>query len=207
MLQQIQLLERKVCAMVKILIAYASDYGSTLKMAEAIGRGVADGGGTAIVRNADEVTAEDLLASDGIVLGTPVHMGSPDWRVKKLIDTVFSGLWMKDALVGRVGAVFATGGGFGGGGAGAEVAMIALLNNLAEMGMVLVPLPKNTAGFGLGGLQWGPYARTHDVGGVPAGVQERQLEAARQHGTHVARLATLLQGHKIFNTSELERVV
>ncbi|MCC6145316.1 MAG: NAD(P)H-dependent oxidoreductase [Candidatus Hydrogenedentes bacterium] len=192
--------------MVNVLIAYASDYGSTRKMAEAIAQGVVEEGGQPVLRLAEEASAEDLLASDAILLGTPVHMGSPDWRLKKLIDSVFSRLWMKDALVGRVGGVFATGGGFGGGGGGAEIAVLALLNNLAEMGMVLVPLPKNTPGYAQGGLQWGPYARTHDAAGVPAGVDEGQLEAARYHGRNVARVAQLLKEQRVFAHEPIERI-
>jgi len=87
-----------------------------------------------------------LLASDAVIVGSPVHMGSPDWCVKKFIDTVCSLLWMKDSLIGKVGAVFTSGG-------GCELPMLAMLNNFAELGMLMVPLPKNTPGYAVGGLQ------------------------------------------------------
>ena len=115
-----------------ILIAYASDYGSTEKMAAAAAEGVREVAGmTALVKKAEEVTADDFIASDGILFGSPVHMGGMDWRMKKLIDTVCSGLWMKNSLNGRVGGVFVSGGGFGGGGGGCELTMLSMLNNFA----------------------------------------------------------------------------
>ncbi|MEO1367811.1 MAG: Trp repressor-binding protein, partial [Acidobacteriota bacterium] len=88
---------------------------------------------------------------------------------------------------GRVGALFATGNGRGGAGAGAELNMLSMLAVLAELGMVLVPLPHRTAGYESGGIHWGPFFRT----GVRDGRPERldaDLTAARLHGLHVARV-------------------
>src|SRR5689334_4659941 len=137
---------------VNVLVIYATDYGSTQRLAEAVAegaRGVA--GTTAVVKTADETTADDLTAADVIIMGSPVHMGSPDWRIKKLIDGVFSRLWMGDKLVGKVGAVFTTGGGFGSAGGGAEITQLAMLNNIAECGMLIVPFPKCSPGYAKAG--------------------------------------------------------
>ncbi|HPO14535.1 MAG TPA: NAD(P)H-dependent oxidoreductase [Candidatus Hydrogenedentes bacterium] len=181
--------------MTKVLVIYASDYGSTRKMAEAVAEGaVGIPGVEALIRNAEETTAEDMTSSQAIIFGTPVHMGSMDWRVKKLIDTVCSGLWAKDALTGKVGAVFATGGGLGSAGGGAELAMLSLMANLAECGMILVPLPKHTPKYEYGGLHWGPYARTTNLAHEPIGVSEEQLAVAKTHGANVARVAVALAG-------------
>ncbi len=147
--------------MVKILIVYETDYGNTQKMAVAALEGVQTvEGASGVVKVAEDVTAEDLLGCDGVLFGSPVHMGSPDWRIKKLIDQVCSKLWMKDLLIGKVAGVFVSGGGFGGAGGGCELTMLALLNNFAELGMIMVPLPKNTPGYKDGGIQWGPYGRS-----------------------------------------------
>lgn len=180
--------------MANILVVYATDYGSTAKLAGAVAEGVRAAGGTATVKTAEEAALEDFTQADGVVIGTPVHMGSPDWRVKKLIDTVCSKLWMQDAMAGKVGAVFATGSNFGGAGGGAEITLLALMNNLAELGMLLVPLPKNTPGYREGGLQWGAYAQAHDADMKPRGVNEANLIAARHHGANVARVAALTAG-------------
>lgn len=184
--------------MTRILIVYASDYGNTKKMAEAVAEGVRSTGAEALVKEADQATKEDLLGSDGLIMGSPVHMGSPDWRVKKFIDTVCSGLWMKDALIGRVGGVFASGGGFGSAGAGVEITLIAMLNNLAELGMMMVPLPKNTPEFKSGGIQWGPYGRSQGTGMEQTGVSKEALKVAFQHGANIARVAEVHKHHSPF---------
>ncbi len=168
--------------MVRILVAYTSYYGGTKKMAEAIAAGA-----NGELKEVSEVKA--IAEYDAIILGTPVHMGGPDWKVKKFIDEVCSQHWMDGAFTGKVAAVFASGGGFGKAGGGAELAMLTLLNNFAQLGMIIVPLPKTTPGFESGGLQWGPY-------GVS---EELETEAALHHGKHVANLTKVLRGKKIFD--------
>ena len=185
--------------MTKIAIVYATDYGNTQKMALAVAEGAKSVPGTQVeVKLADDVTQDDLLASDAVIVGSPVHMGSPDWRIKKFIDTVCGHLWVKDLMIGKVGAVFTTGGGYGNSGGGSELTMLALLGNFAELGMVIVPLPKNTPGYPVGGLQWGPNARSGAETGEPTGVTEERLEAAKHHGANVARVAAALKGQALF---------
>ena len=185
--------------MAKVLVIYATDHGNTKKTAEAVAegaRGVANS--EVVVKDAESVTADDMTSSDAVLVGSPVHMGSMDWRVKKFIDTVCGGLWMKDAMVGKVGAVFTTGSGLGNSGGGCEVTQVSLLNNFAELGMLLVPLPKNTPGDPKGGLQWGPNARSAGENMEQTGVTDERLEAARHHGANVARAAAALKGNAIF---------
>jgi len=185
--------------MTKVIVIYASDYGNTKKMAEAIAEGAKSVSGTeVVVKEAESVVADDLLTSDGIIVGSPVHMGSPHWKIKKFIDTVCSRLWMSDSLLGRVGGVFATGGGFGSAGAGVELTMLSLLNNFAELGLVMIPFPKNTPNFASGGIQWGPYGRTQGVHMEQTGIQPEALEAAKKHGVHIARAAIKMKEHNIF---------
>lgn len=185
--------------MAKVLVIYASDYGATKQMAEAVAEGAQSIPGVeAEIKDAETASAEDLSSSDAIVFGSPVHMGSMDWRLKKMIDGVCSGLWAKDALTGKVGAVFATGGGLGSAGGGVELNLLSLLANLAELGMILVPLPKHTPNYALGGLHWGPYARTVTLTGEHVGVNAEQLSVARTHGENVARVTVALNGRVAF---------
>jgi len=186
--------------MVKVLIVYATDFGSTKKIALAVADGVRTVDGVnCVLRPAEETTVEDMLSSDALIFGSPVHMGSLDWRLKKFFDTTCSGLWMKDRLVGKVGGVFATGSGFGNSGAGAELAMLSMLANLAELGLILVTLPRNTPGYEAAGLHWGPCARTATESMQPTGFSEAAAETARRHGANIARLARELAGKKIFS--------
>jgi NAD(P)H dehydrogenase (quinone) len=185
--------------MTRILIVYASDYGNTRKMAQTIADGARSVADTeVVVKTAEEATAEDLQGADALMLGSPVHMGSVDWRVKKFIDTVCSQLWMQDGAIGKVGAVFATGSGYGNVGGGAELTLLAMLNNIAELGMIIVPLPKRTPGYAKSGLQWGAYARSAGENLEQNGVSEESLVAARHHGVHVARVAAAIQAKTIF---------
>lgn len=185
--------------MTQVLIIYASDYGNTEKMAYAAAEGVNSvAGASAVVKKADEVTAEDMVASQAVLVGSPVHMGAVDWRVKKFIDTVCSGLWMQDMMNGKVAGVFTSGGGFGSAGGGTEIAMLSMLNNFAELGMLIVPLPKNTENYKKGGLHWGPYGRSADENGQPVGVSAEAISVAKKHGANVARTALVITGATIF---------
>jgi len=185
--------------MAQVLIIYASDYGNTEKMANAVAEGVKSVDGmTVVLKKAEEVTADDMTASTGVIVGSPVHMGAVDWRVKKFIDTVCSGLWMQDKLNGRVAGVFTSGGGFGGAGGGTEIAMLSILNNFAELGMLIVPLPKNTENYKKGGLHWGPYGRSADENMEHVGVTPEALSVARKHGANVARAVVAVHGKTIF---------
>lgn len=189
--------------MTTVLIIYATDYGNTKKMAESVAAGAQSVNGTQIsIKTAEEVTQEDFLSSDAIIVGSPVHMGSADWRVKKMIDTVCSGLWMKDKLIGKVGGIFVTGGGFGGSGGGCELTMLNLLTNFAELGLIIIPLPKNTPGYRAGGLQWGPYGRSAGLNMENLGVTPESLEVAFHHGANIARYAGKLKGIDLFAKNE-----
>jgi NAD(P)H dehydrogenase (quinone) len=183
--------------MATVLVTYSTGFGTTETFARAVAEGAAMVDGTTVVlKKASDTTAEDFLAADGVIFGSPVHMGSIDWQMKQLIDTVCAYMWGPDRLVGKVGAVFTSGSGIGHSGAGAELAMLALLANVAELGMIIVPLPKNTPGYHTNGLHWGPTAITgEDEKGLPIGVPDEQLVVARNHGRNVARVSAALRGH------------
>jgi len=184
--------------MANILIVFASDYGSTRKMAEALAEGVRSAGGAPVLKEAEAATLDDLKAADALALGSPVHMGSMDWRVKKFIDTVCSAAWMENLAVGKAGAAFTSGSGFGNAGGGVELTLLSMLTNLAELGLVILPLSKSHASYPKGGLQWGPYGRAHNEDLSPKGLDEAQLESSRAHGANLARLAEILKNNKVF---------
>lgn len=185
--------------MTKILIVYAGDYGNTEKMAQACAEGAGGVKGVeALIKHADKVRLDDMKDSNGVIIGTPVHMGSMDWRIKKMIDGICSGLWMQDLMNGKVAGVFTTGSGYGNAGGGCEMTMLALINNFAELGMLFVPLPKMTEGYGFGGHHLGPYGRSADENMKHVGVTDEMLSVAKKHGANIARAAKALQKKKIF---------
>lgn len=181
----------------KVLVIYASDYGHTKRAAEIVAMGAESVADTFVrSRSASLVTADDVLDADGLILGSPVHMGSVHWEIKRFIDETLSGCWTRDLLVGRVGGVFTTGGGLGGAGGGCEFTMLSMLAVLAELGMVLVPLPKSTEGFSDSGLHWGPYARCGTPEGQQAELPSHCLPLLQAHGANVARMASLAARHE-----------
>ncbi len=84
----------------RVVIAYVSAYGYTRSLAEAIGRGVADGG-AAEVQLYDMVDADpakvlaDMETADGILLGTPTMVGEalpPIWDLtSRMVACVYGG--------------------------------------------------------------------------------------------------------------------
>jgi len=118
-------------------------------------------------------------------------MGSMAWPVKKLIDETAK-LWMEGPLEGKIGGVFATGGGFGGAGGGVEQTLVSLHSNFLEHGMIVVGFPKSLPGYADGGLQWGPCGRSGNHEGMPAALSDGSLTAARSYGAHVAEMAKRL---------------
>ena len=69
-----------------LLIIYTSKNGRTGGMVEPIRQGMIDGGSTVTVRTVEEVTWDDMLAAQGIIVGTPVRFGDVDWQIKRLFD-------------------------------------------------------------------------------------------------------------------------
>lgn len=146
--------------MARLLIVYAGLMGHTRHMAEHAADGARAAGGEVRLMTCDEATSADVRWADALMIGAAVHMGGPDWRARRFIEEAVGPLWLTDELVGRVGAVLTTGGGFGSNGAGCELTQLALLGALAESGLVLVPFPKCTPGAQLADAHWGPNGRT-----------------------------------------------
>jgi NAD(P)H dehydrogenase (quinone) len=181
-----------------IFIAFHSDYQHTQSVADAIAAGakatLADAGVAAEVqlKQASEVSLDDMQAADVIIFGSPVHMGSMAWPMKQLIDKG-SKLWMAGKLEGKIGGVFATYGGFGGAGGGVEQTLIALHANFLEQGMMVCGFPRSLSGYADAGIHWGLAVRTGNDEGMPEGVKEGALVAARAYGAHVVETALKLK--------------
>jgi NAD(P)H dehydrogenase (quinone) len=166
----------------RILVVVASATGRTARMAEAVAEGAQEARAEVLLRPAERATNDDLVAADGVILGSGVHMGGIAASMRAFIEGA-APLWLEGRLIGKTGAAFVTAGlGARGGG---ELALLTLLANLAEHGMILVPMHNRLAGFRDAGCHWGPVAWTNPREGH-AGPTPRHLEAARAHGRHVA---------------------
>ncbi|HVP31599.1 MAG TPA: flavodoxin domain-containing protein [Myxococcota bacterium] len=169
----------------RVLVVFASATGRTARLADALAEGAREAGADVTLRSAEEAGGEDLLAADAVVLGSGVHMGGINASMRAFFERC-APLWLEGRLVGRLGAAFATAG-LGARG-GAELALLSMLANLAEHGMLLVSMPNRLEGFRQGGSHWGPIAWTNPRKGV-AGPTPEHVAAARAHGRHVAECA------------------
>ena len=74
-----------------ILIIYHSQTGHTQHMAEAVADGArAIEQTTVVLKTAGEATLEDLLAADGLAIGTPENFGYMSGMVKDFFDRTFN---------------------------------------------------------------------------------------------------------------------
>jgi NAD(P)H dehydrogenase (quinone) len=183
----------------RVIVVYASTWGNTRRMAESVTEGAASVPNTEVVlKEADDAMREDGLAADALIVGSPVRHRSADARVKAFVERVLETLWLSDRMIGKVGAVFTVGGGYGDAGAGCELTQLGLLAAMAANGMLVVPLPKTTPGFGAAGTHWGPHGRSGGPAMEPVGVTDAMLLAAYHHGANVARVAACVRGKDLF---------
>ncbi len=94
--------------MPKVLIVYYTRSGNTQKMAEAVADGVRGVPGVEMeLRPCEEVTPDELVTYDGIIMGSPVYFGGIAAELKKLIDESVSHY---GEFTGKVGGAFASSG-------------------------------------------------------------------------------------------------
>lgn len=197
--------------MAKILVLYYSSYGHVDALAQAIADGARDAGADVTIGRVPEsvpsevaqasgfsandehpVIEPDSLADyDGIIVGSPTRFGRLSSQMASFWDRT-GGLWMKGALVGKVGASFTSTGSQHG---GQETTQYSILSNLLHHGMTIV------------GLDYGFVGQMNSeeiVGGSPYGAStvaggdgsrtphEIDLDGARYLGAKVARTAAKL---------------
>jgi multimeric flavodoxin WrbA len=76
--------------MATILVIYHSQGGSNRKMAEAVAEGVSSmEGAEARLKDAGEAFLEDLLACDGLIIGSPEYFGYMAGAVKDFFDRTY----------------------------------------------------------------------------------------------------------------------
>lgn len=166
----------------QILVVVASETGRTWRMGEALAEGAREAGAEVSLVKAAEAGLEAVRNAEALVLGSGVHMGGMESAMRAFLERI-APLWIQGALVGKVGAAFASGG--QGGRGGAELTLISLWAALAEHGMLLVPMRNRTAHYAEAGCHWGPVAWTNPRNGE-AGPTPAHLGAARAHGRNVA---------------------
>jgi len=165
---------------VHILIAYHSQTGNTAKLAAAVREGAASVAGVEVVlRSVEQTAAEDIVKSDGIVIGTPVHWGNLSAESKRFLDRIGEALGKAGKTLGegRTAGMFCTAGGISN---GQEMARLAGIAAFLDMRFIVIG-GVNDDGYG----SLGPQAVT---GGSPPGVNDRDRAEARRFGERFARL-------------------
>ena len=94
----------------KLLIIYYSEEGSTKEMAYDIGEGAHKWGVDVDVKKVEECQLNELLAADGIVIGSPTYFSNVAWQVKKLIDESIALYNRGKPLRNKIGGCFTSAG-------------------------------------------------------------------------------------------------
>ena len=198
--------------MARILIVYYSAYGHVERMAYAVAEGARSVSGTEVlVKRVPELVPEEvarkagmkleqeaplaavdeLAGYDAIIFGTPTRFGNMAAQMRNFLDQT-GGLWVKGALVGKVGSVFASTATQHG---GQETTITSFHTVLLHHGMVVVGLPYACADqMGVEEVKGGtPYGAT-TIAGADGSRQpsQKELGMARWQGEHVAKITKKL---------------
>lgn len=136
---------------------------------------------------------EQLAQADAILFGTPTRFGMMAAQMRNLLDQT-GGLWMKGALIGKVGSVFTSTATQHG---GQESTILSFHTTLLHQGMVIVGVPySEQRQMTLSEITGGsPYGASTITGGDGARrPSENELAIARFQGKHVAQIAAKLAG-------------
>lgn len=175
-------------------VIFASDRGNTEALASSMHKALTDRPDTQVeLVHAGNATANSILEADLLLIGSPVHMGSMHWQLKRFIDEQCGPLWKRKILDKKLFGVFSTGGGFGAAGGGVDTAQIGLISNFIQLGMTFAPLTVDTDGFARGGSHWGPHGQTNDAVGNRIPPNEDVLQCAHRHALRLATLAEALR--------------
>jgi NAD(P)H dehydrogenase (quinone) len=198
--------------MTKVLVLYYSSYGHIERMAQEVAAGVQDAGAEVVVKRVPETvpeevarksgfkldqkapvaTVEELASYDAVIFGTPTRFGNMAGQMKTFLDQAGS-LWMRGALVGKVGGVFTSSATQHG---GQESTILTFHPVLLHLGFVIVGLPYAFQGqMGHAEVMGNsPYGASTVAGGDGSRQPSKvELEGARFQGRHIAQIATKLR--------------
>jgi NAD(P)H dehydrogenase (quinone) len=197
--------------MANVLVVYYSSYGHIEQMAQAQAEGAARVPGTqVVVKRVAELVPPDVCKASGfkldqsapiadpaelerydaIIFGTPTRFGNMAAQMRNFLDQT-GPLWLRGALVGKIGSVFCSTASQHG---GQETTITSFHLTLLHHGMVIVGLPYTFKDLATlreitGGT---PYGASCVTG---AGPELRmptalELEMCRYQGEHVTRITS-----------------
>ena len=200
----------------KVQVVFYSMYGHIYRMAEAVATGsrevpdvevtlyqvpelvpdaVLEKSGAKAARaafaNVPVIVPDQLTEADAIIFGTPTRFGNMCAQMRNFLDQT-GGLWMRGALVGKLGSVFTSTATQHG---GQETTITSFHTTLLHQGMIIVGVPYaeqrllNMAEI-TGGSPYGASTLTGGDGSRQP--SENELAIARYQGRHVATIAKKL---------------
>jgi NAD(P)H:quinone oxidoreductase type IV len=201
----------------KIQVVFYSMYGHIYKMAEAVAAGAREAADTEVsVYQVAELAPDDVLEksgakaaraafahipfavpdqladADAIIFGAPTRYGNMCAQMRNFLDQT-GGLWMKGALIGKIGSVFTSSATQHG---GQETTITSFHTTLLHHGMVIVGVPySEQRQMKLDEITGGsPYGASTITGGDGSRQPSaNELAIARFQGKHVATLAGQLK--------------
>jgi NAD(P)H dehydrogenase (quinone) len=132
----------------------------------------------------------ELEHYDAIIFGTPTRFGNMAAQMRNFLDQT-GGLWVRNALVGKIGSVFCSTASQHG---GQETTITSFHSTLLHHGMIVVGLPYSyselqTMAEITGGTPYGASCVT-GAGKDLRMPSELELKLCRHQGEHVAKLAS-----------------
>jgi NAD(P)H dehydrogenase (quinone) len=200
--------------MSKVLVLYYSSYGHLEQMADAVAEGARSAGASVDIRRVAETAPAEVVAAahfktdtahpviegpdtlaeyDAIIVGAPTRYGRMPSQMAAFWDTT-GGLWMRGALIGKVGGAFTSTASQHG---GQETTLFSIITNLLHHGMAIVGLDYGfQAQIGVdkvrGGSPYGATTMSDSDGSRQPGQEE--LDGARYQGKRIAETAAKLFG-------------
>lgn len=201
----------------KVQIIFYSMFGHIYHMAKAIAKGAGEVSGVDVeifrvaelvpenileksgakaaqkaFENIPFATPEQLVNADALIFGTPTRFGNMCAQMRNFLDQT-GGLWVSNALVGKVGSVFTSTGTQHG---GQETTITSFHTTLFHLGFIVVGVPYSEPGLtNMNEITGGsPYGSSTLAGAdgkrTPS---ENELAIARYQGKHVAEIAKALK--------------
>jgi NAD(P)H:quinone oxidoreductase type IV len=199
----------------KVQVIFYSMYGHIYKMAEAVVAGAREAGAQVQIYQVTELVPDETLErmgakaarqafahvpvakpeqiaeADAIIFGTPTRFGNMCAQMRNFLDQT-GPLWLKGALVGKVGSVFTSTATQHG---GQETTITSFHSTLLHLGMIVVGVPYSESGLlYMDDITGGtPYVAStltgRDGSRQPS---ENELKIARFQGKHVSEIAAKL---------------
>ena len=200
----------------KLQVVFHSMYGHVYRMAEAVAEGAREVEGAEVellqvpelvpeetleksgakaareaFKDVPVATVDGLAEADAIIFGAPTRFGMMCAQMRNFLDQT-GPLWMKGALVGKVGSVFTSTATQHG---GQETTITSFHTTLLHQGMIVVGVPySEQRQMTLEEISGGsPYGASTITGGDGSRKpSENELAIARFQGRHVAEIARAL---------------